>query len=279
MRHITRGAAAWLLVLPLLFLGCKKDLEQEDALENIQSVEDNAVAEAEFASVFDYVDMEAPDDFQSGARLTGLLPLPSCAQRTWNAATKTLTLDFGTTNCLCSDGVYRRGKIVAVFNGPRRTVGSTVTISLQDYFVNDRQHTGTKVITNLTAETGKRKYQVVVTGASVVTPEGTISWTANRIVERTAGSGTVPKADDEYTVTGSASGTNRKGVDFTCAITTPLKKVFRVGCLKNFVAGVVTVTNENNKSLTLDYDPVGGEPCDRIAAITVNGRTKQITLR
>ena len=269
-----------MLLFPVLFLGCKKDQEQEDALENIQSVEDNAVAEAEFASVFDWVDTEAPEDYQSGVRVTGFItPLPDCAQRSWNADTKTLTLDFGTANCLCPDGIYRRGKIIAVFNGPRRTVGATVTVSLQEYYVNDRQHTGTKVITNLAAETGKRKYQVVVTGAGIITPDGTISWAANRVLERTAGAGTVQLTDDEYVITGSATGTNRKGVAFTCTITTPLKKVFRVGCLKNFVAGQVSVTNKNGGTLTLNYDPVGGEPCDKVAAITVNGRTKQITLR
>ena len=61
----------------------------------------------------------------------------TCATRTYNAQTRTLTLDFGPVNCLCPDGRYRRGKIVATFatDTPVRRAGATVT--RENYFVND----------------------------------------------------------------------------------------------------------------------------------------------
>ena len=55
--------------------------------------------------------------------------ISTCAQRTYVSDTRTLTIDFGSTNCLCPDGRYRRGKIVVVFTGSdlRRHFGAIAT--------------------------------------------------------------------------------------------------------------------------------------------------------
>src|SRR5690242_17947789 len=41
----------------------------------------------------------------------------------------TCTIDFGSTNCLCTDGKYRRGVITVSFDGRYRDAGTTITIT------------------------------------------------------------------------------------------------------------------------------------------------------
>jgi hypothetical protein len=197
----------------------------------------------------------------------------ACATRTFNYATNTLTIDFGPTNCLCPDGRYRRGQIVVHFTTDvlRRVAGAVVT--RQNYFVNDNQHTATRTFT----DTGNGSFTVAVTNASIIRANngGTHSWTANWTFTRTAGYNTpLVVADDVYSVTGSANGTNRKGVSYTTTIQTPLVK--RGDCFKYYVSGVISITNANNKTMTLDY---GNGACDNTATVSVNGRTRTITLR
>ena len=266
----------------LAFTGCRKDNEVNPE-EAIVSAEDNARVETEMESAQNMVDADAAERFGAPGAIQASGTFAPCITRTWDAATHTLTIDFGTTNCLCKDGSYRRGKIIAVFNGQWRTAGATITITLSNYFVNDNQHLGTRIVTNLGDEnntTGNYKYRVDVQNASIIFQDGTTrDWNATREVERIAGQGTPSILDDEYLVTGSATGTNRRGVQFTTAIGQPLKKVFRPGCFRNFVSGTVSITNSKQKSMLLNYDPANNEACDKTASVTVNGKTKLITLR
>jgi len=202
----------------------------------------------------------------------------SCATRTYNASLRLLTLDFGPTNCLCPDGRYRRGQLLVQFttdNGNTRRAGAVVTRN--NYFVNDNQHTATRVFTDL----GSGSFSVSVPSASIIYAAanggGTHSWTASWTFTRTAGYGTATILDDTYSVTGAAQGTNRKGVSYTTTVQTPLIK--RGDCLKYYVHGTSSITNSNGNTLLLDYDPTNTQACDNTASVTVNGVTRTITLR
>jgi hypothetical protein len=262
-----------LLMLSTLSTGCKQDPASPS--DNIQSAEDNAVVENEFASVFEMVDDDATENPTFGKAAVVAALTPDCLNRTVDTALRTITFDFGDTNCLCRDGNYRHGKVTAQFTGGYGEIGSTVVITLHDYFVNGMEVNGTKRI----ERTGVAKFNVTVTGASVVTEEGTISWAAERTVERIAGAGTLTPWDDIYEYTGSASGTNRQGKNFTVTIDQPLKKKIQLGCLSNFVAGQLSIAVTGGATMTLDYDPIGGEPCDKIAQVTVVGVSRNIVLR
>lgn len=277
----TLGLAA--LTGSLLLFGtaaCNKDKEQIGP-ETVVSAEDSGAAEDETGSLNDLAEAAAPADpsVENGpvaepldlARL-----LPGCATRTYNARTRTLTLDFGPVNCISPNGVAHRGKIVAVFTGPLRQAGSSVAISFDNYFRNDNQHTGTRVITN----TGNGSFTLDVQNASVIWANGggTHSWTSQRTYTRLAGQGTRTILDDQYSVTGQANGTNRRGVTYAAVIQQPLLKVFTPGCARFFTAGTVSITNSNEKAILLNYDPTGTQACDNIASVTVNGRTRTIRL-
>lgn len=261
----------------LLLASCNKSADPQATVDAAVSAEDQSLAEDESATAADMVEAGSPTDAAlSGSaaaepadlsRLAG-----SCLTRTYDAATRTLTLDFGPVNCIGPNGVARRGKIVAVFSGPYRQAGSTVTISLVNYYRNDNLHTGTRVITHQ----GQGSWSLDVQNASITTTAGTHSWTSQRLYTRTAGVGTRTITDDEYRITGQTSGTNRRGVSYTATVQQPLIKKFQAGCARTFVAGTVTILTSREKELLLNYDPTGTQACDNIATVTVNGVTRTI---
>ena len=251
--------------------------------DDVTSAEDLGQGDEENATTADLVEAAAPQDFTTSASTTiasaaELKALASgCLTRTYDAATRTLTLDFGPTNCLCPDGRYRRGQITAVFSGPYRQAGAVVTINRTNYFVNDNQHLGTRVITNL----GEGSFDLSVQNASIIFANGggTTSWSSQRRYTRTAGFGTPTILDDAYSITGSLTGTNRRSVAYTATIKSPLIKKFAAGCARHFVAGTIELTNSNTKAMLINYDPSGSAACDNIASVTVNGHTRTIYLK
>ncbi|AHJ95729.1 hypothetical protein [Hymenobacter swuensis] len=272
----TLGFAA-LASSTLLLAACDKTNDPQATADAATSAEDQSLAEDENATVADLVEAAAPADAavngSAAAEPTDLGRVAgNCLTRTYDAPTRTLTLDFGTTNCVGPNGVARRGKIVAVFSGPYRQAGATVTITLQNYYRNDNLHTGTRTITNL----GQGSWSLDVQNASVTTTAGTHTWASQRTYTRTAGFGTRTIADDEYTVNGQTSGTNRKGVSYTATVQQPLIKRFQLGCARTFVAGTVKILTSKEKELVLNYDPTGTQACDNIASVTVNGVTRTI---
>ena len=263
----------------LLTTACKRD--NEVTPDDVTTAEDRSEDNLETAISADIMTSAKPQDatVNNSPAVAGALELRriygTCATRTYDAATKTLTIDFGPTNCLCPDGRSRRGKIIVVFTSdtPTRRAGAVVT--RDNYFVNDNQHTATRIFTNL----GLGSFSVEVPSASIIRANngGTHSWTASWTFTQTAGYGTAVTADDVYSVTGSATGTNRKGVGYTTTIQTPLIK--RGDCYKYYVAGTISITNTNSKAMLLNYDPSGSQACDNTASVTVNGNTRTITLR
>ncbi len=245
--------------------------------EDITSAENSSDAESETALSADLLVAAAPqNEAQTNSpavsdeadlrRVYG-----NCATRTYVADTRTLTIDFGPTNCQCPDGKYRRGKIVVQFTGANLTRHDGAIVTRVNYFVNDNQHTAIRTFAAL--PNGSFSLNVTNGGIIFANNGGSCTWTANRTYVRTQGFGTPQVSDDVYTVSGQAQGVNRKGVSYTATISTPLTK--RGDCYKYYVAGIVTINNSQGKTLTLDY---GNGSCDNLATVTVNGRTKTITL-
>lgn len=274
---------SFLLTIALLFgvIGCK-ETATSPVEESIESSQDNALADGEFTSVFSFFDAQSETTFQSNMKGSPTIQgfekkseiLPDCATASWDSAARILTIDFGSQNCVCKDGLSRRGKITAQFSGKYKEINSSVKISLENYFVQDMKVTGSKTVTFL----GTAKVNIAVENATIATPTGTISWNSNRTIEKTKGILTATIWDDEYVIAGAASGVNRKGVAYTVTIDTPLKK--KVLCqAKDFVSGILTIQNDKGATLSINYDPLGTEACNKLASVTVNGKTQTIVLR
>ncbi len=274
-------ALSALLVSGFYLTSCRKDLLDAD----IESAENNALSESTFNDVTTLVDQSV----SSGTVLLGVNDGSSatngqaglgsdCASVTLDTVSspRSATIDFGNTNCLCKDGRNRRGKIIATYTGRYRNPGTVITISFDNYFVNDNQVKGTKKITNNgTNNAGHLVYSVEVNGQIIKANNGgTISWTSTRQREWTAGENTpLILTDDTYAITGSAGGTNASGVSYTINITRPLVRT--MSC-RWFETGKLEVTPEGKATRTLDY---GNSGCDANATVTILNKTYPIVLR
>lgn len=289
------GALA-LIAIGVLFTasGCKKD--QESIADTIESAEDNAKMEGEMNSVLDAANSVQKNSF---GKTSGDHFLPDCATVTVDSTStpKTKTITFSDPNglngaCLCNDGIYRKGSIKIEFYGEKDEPGFKRIIRLVDYYSGPTAETnfmGKKTWTYEGMDGAAKKFTIKVEDGKAVDSEGSVTWQSSRTIWQTKGLDTPEITDDAYSMRGTASGVNRKGVSYSVAIddNKPLKKDFdkcgwKIGDRKlrgRFISGVWTLNNSNGKTMTLDYDPIGGEPCDRTARITINGKTKDIILR
>jgi hypothetical protein len=260
--------------------GCKKDKDDTSQRAAI----DNSTAENAFNDVFTQVDKAARETSEAGAEKFMQLDSGGCATVTitpFDTVTfpKTLTIDFGSSNCLCTDGKYRRGKIIANLTGKYRDEGTVITVTLQDYYVNDNYVQGTKTITNL-GHTGtygggsNLKYSIVVSNASVTTSDGTISWNSTRTREWIEGESTHwPNwQDDVYLIEGSADGTDIEGNSFNVTITSALRVA--LDC-KWIESGTLDVTPDGKPVRSVDF---GTGDCDASATCTINGVAYPFTM-
>ena len=204
--------------------------------------------------------------------------MTSCATITFDTISlpKTFTVDFGTTDCLCNDGNYRRGKIIVSWVNPYRDSGSTHTISFDNYFVNYNQLLGSKTVTNNGRNSaGKLSFTVAINGSIIWDPQyfgggGTSTYT--RVWS--AGEATGTWLDDVYHISGTASGTTRTGSSYTMSTTTPLKK--EIG-FKHLTDGILVFTPSGKYPRTIDYGYVNGLR-DALAKVTINGYTFTIEI-
>lgn len=261
------------LVLLFLLDGCRKAREEYQ-----QTLEEDAYAAATFDDAKNITD-EAIDNgslsnYKDGVPQTPVV-LSTCATVTIDtlSSTRQITVDFGSSNCTCADGRVRRGKIISTFTGRYRDQGTVITHTFDNYFVDDNQVLGTKVVTNI----GNYTYSVDVNGSIVLANNGgTITWTSARTRTWKQGYNTFLLGDDVYEVTGTAQGTNASGKNFEITITEPLVRKLQLGCARNFVQGTLEIEVDGGRTRTLDY---GDGTCDNIGELTIRNRTYTITLR
>ena len=99
--------------MTLVLTSCKKkDAEDSDT----GSATDNAFAEASYNDMGTIADQGSSGSLSSYRLGDGGSLLSACATITLNNANNTnpdtLTVDFGTADCMCLDGRNRRGKII-----------------------------------------------------------------------------------------------------------------------------------------------------------------------
>ena len=99
-----------------------------------------------------------------------------------------------------------------------------------------------------------------------------MTWESNRDVEMIAGYETFVAADDEYLVTGGASGINYDGNSFTVTISDEL---YYKKCALFPVSGNIIIEVEGESSIYISY---GEGECDNVAEMTVDDVSTEITL-
>jgi len=267
------------LVIGLTFgLGsCKKRRLNRSTVTS----QDNAIAEMAFNDAFKVTEdaMKENGLEKSGASLSSIYN--NCATVTLNPPVgdttfpKTLTIDFGSTNCTDAYGVARRGKVIATTTGYYRDAGTVVTITTQDYYVNDYKVEGVKTVTNNGLNSnGQTYFTIDISNATITFPDGDIvTYESNRVRTWVVGestnflnNGLNGMLDDEYDITGTASGINREGRAYTMTITSPLRAAILCRWIKQ---GTVEIQPEDLHLRTVDF---GSGDCDREATVTINNK-------
>ena len=189
----------------------------------------------------------------------------------------TITVDFGTDGCTDAKGNIRKGKVIVEFKGRRFLPNSTVVTTTDGYSINGVKLEGTRTVTNVSGSTEEApRFNVVLENGKATWPDAS---TAAREVNRTREWIRAENPlNDQWNVTGTASGTNRNGNVYEMNITTAL--VFKRECaISARVFMAVQGTKEltvNGRKITIDY---GTGDCDRIVTITVDGQSKQVEVK
>ena len=260
------------------------------------TAEDNALAEDSFDEIFKTINETADEENLDGTAKMGIAKdytfSSHCATITlnppawdsngvWNPVfPKTLTIDFGTTNCTGKDGKARRGKIISVYSGKYKETGTIVTTTLDNYHVNDYHVEGTKTVTT----TAANSFSIEVDG-TITSPDGNdeVSWVSSRTRTWIEGQNTnffTPApgggwmqldgiTDDVYSVTGTASGVNRNGRAFTAEITTALRIEF-CGWIPEITQGIIEIQPDDLKLRKVDF---GDLECDRTYVVTIGKKS------
>lgn len=284
MNTLIKLTLTTVLFTSLLITSCRKEKEVDN---DTGSASDNNLAENLFAEVKNITDAAADGTLNStgykGMSLSGTYQtrdindtvILGCATiiHDTTSSPRTITIDYGPSNCECGDGKNRRGKILVSYTGPYHATGTVITHTFDNFFINDNQILGTKTVTNAGLNgAGNIHFTVQVDGSIVKATGGTITWTSTRDREWIEGSSSWTWVDDVYLITGSGSGTRADGTSFSVLITTALK--IKLTCPR-IVSGVIEITPSGKPVRILNY---GSGDCDNLATVTVNGNTYNITL-
>ena len=263
------GFIALALFIGITYSACRKNDRDED--KETTSCRDNAAAENAFAGIFKSIGEYA--DSSSFLRVgCASFTVDSIGTTSWP---KTLTINFGSSNCMGADGNLRRGQIIASFTGRYRDSLTVITISTISYYHNNNLvQAGTHTITNNGRNSsGNLSYSINVQNASVTTTDGTVSWSSYRTREWISGESTTTNPmDDVYSITGNANGTGVNGNTFTVLINDPLIVALNCAYIQQ---GKLTLTPANLSPRIIDF---GSGACDKDATVTINDVVYEITM-
>lgn len=188
----------------------------------------------------------------------------------------TITIDFG-DGCEGPRGRIRAGRIIITRTGPYFQEGAQHVLTLDNFSIDGISVEGTRTITNQGLnDQDYSVFNVTLSGGRVVLENGTeilrnSDFTRTWVRGNNAG-------QDELHLIGSASGTNRNGVNYQMNILEPL--IFTRACrwqgFPMAVSGVKQFTTDN-ATFTVDY---GNGECDNEVVVSSNGasRTIQVSL-
>jgi hypothetical protein len=298
---IQRSLAA-IVVAGLLFTAaCKKektDLPADPSDEAQEMIDDNSAAETFSTDAQNMADQthdpQAESPFRKGGPEDNDYTFMSpCASITRDSATKTITIDFGSSFCFCKDKRYRKGIVTIKHIGGNfyTDQGAKREISFTDFHVGRdtiykaHQVIGTHTITNKGLNSANHLNWEISANLKVIKDKDLSkwhTWVSNRNREWFIGDNT-PKnwKDDVFHITGSADGANSKGKNFHAQITSPLERAMDCPW---FRSGVLELTPGGKATRTIDYannsgqvgSPNGG--CDPFATFSINGKSYLINL-
>ena len=184
-----------------------------------------------------------------------------------------MTIDFGTT-CTGKDGRIRSGKII-VKASSFKLFPSVRQKTFENFMVDGRKIEGTvsktiqKDLINISRTANiKENIQIIntVKGDTISrVSDMTRLYKMNVLADKT---------DDQTLTWGSAVNTRTNGVSSTKTIAEATPLLFQASC-RHIVSGIASFENSLGRKWSIDY---GDGTCDDKATLTVNGKSKEITI-
>ena len=268
-----------LAVFAFVVVSCEKNEEQAPV---VSTVEDDALADLIYEDIFAEVDaalqvMELSlYDGKKSAEATVCKVITVEYENDTVTWPRIITIDYG-DGCTAPNGMVRKGKIITTVNKGRFWLeGFTRVVTFDNFYVDDLKIEGIKTFTNMGKnESENMVFAISLEGGKVIHPDGKeITRTFEHEKEWVSGSATPRiRLDDEFFITGAASGVDRKGRAYLRTILTPLHA--KLIC-RWIVAGSIEIQTEELPTAILDY---GDGECDRKATVTIGEESSEILLR
>jgi hypothetical protein len=264
-----------LLMIAAVLFSCKEDEENITEQEEVEIANESSSSESVTDEELQAIEEEMALNPEDG-RIAGT----GCAIVTWNQTAKTVTLDFG-NGCVGIYGRERSGKIIVTYGGEFGDQLANRVITFEDYFVNNRQITGsielrdfnTNENGNLTATRKRIDLAIHFPDGNKFTSNGstTITWTE--------GGGDDDLMNDVLSITGSYTGVSTRGRTVTHTILEPVIVSYACYAEGGFarVDGKteLRITGARERVRTVDF---GDGTCDETITVTINGREYTLTI-
>ncbi len=256
----------------ILFQSCQKDESVDKKI--IDTAREEAIATAVFENILIVMENGENSAFQKSLLGDNNATCPLITME-GTSFPKIITIDFGTDGCSDEYGVIRKGKIIFTLTNRHLEEGSIKTVSFDAFSVNGFSVEGTIKVTNMGRRPNQKMYwKIEVKEAQITSPEDyAFQWQSVREREWIAGENT-PRLllDDQYQITGTTSGINQYGLEFSISTVNPL--LIKLIC-PYITAGSLHLQLEGFPDALIDY---GLGKCDDTASITVKGVTRVIKL-
>lgn len=263
------------LLLSAFLFSCQEEetITTESGANTDQLIMDEAIADDLFEDM-DEISMEAAA-YTTNSRISneGAITQLECVTRTVerNGDLRSLvTLTF-TGECEGPRGRTRSGTLLVERSIDLNAATYTVSTTFQDFFVNGHQLEGTRTLVYTYEDKQQISVNITLTDGRVTLADGSVI-TRNGNFTRT-----IDRAGGRVTVTGSATGTNRNGVDYVSEITTPL--VFQRSCAADGIympaQGVKSITRSGRADLEINF---GEGNCDKSVTLTAEGENRIVEI-
>ncbi|MBR9998477.1 MAG: hypothetical protein KFF73_05865 [Cyclobacteriaceae bacterium] len=199
-----------------------------------------------------------------------------CGIKTHDFENNTIIIDFG-EGCVGWGGRIRKGKVIITYTDRKFIPGSVWVTTFEDFYVNDIKVEGVRTCTNVSASLDDHpSFNIMLENGKLTWPDGTFAEREANHTRTWIRMGNPLR--DEVTVIGSASGKNRREVNYTMTIVSMMKYKRACWATRIFipVEGVKLFKRDGQPDMLIDY---GDGTCDSLVTVTVDGISREVDLR
>jgi hypothetical protein len=267
-------------LLILLFFATLFSCQNQKTNTELNSCKDNALAEVIYLDVFKqsqiylnlFLSKQNPSD-------TSIKFITSANPNNLTFPFK-LTVYFGNSDLLCSDDKFRRGNLIFTVSASNYDTTllslDKVVVTFSDFYLNQSNVLGTLTLTNKGLNSKNNyTFSLDATSGIIINSNGTMSWESLKTLELTAGASSKSNIlDDTYLLTGSASGKDFKGTDFTASISTAM--TVDPNCRWFVKAGKMSVEPNTLDVRNLDY---GTGTCSGLVSVQIKEESSSFSIQ